>query len=71
MGVVVGIGAIAKDLEELEVGGVFGGLRERADVGCIQKLGEDKGRGVGGCTSYEVGCCTRGGGGFGQCKEGL
>lgn len=70
-GFVVGVGAIAEDLEEREVRDVFLGAGEGLDLRCCEELGKDKGVGVGGCAGDEVCCCARGRGGFGEGEEGL
>ena len=41
-GMVVGVGAIAEDSEEGEVGAVFGGLGEALDLRCTEEFAEDE-----------------------------
>lgn len=70
-GLVVGVGAIAEDVEESERGGIFVRGGECLDLRCVEEFGEDEGiRGAGG-SGDEICCCSWGGSGFGECEERL
>ena len=64
--VVVCVGSVAEYLEEGEVGGLIGRLRESLDLRRLQQLGEDECVGVRGCADDKVGGGARGVGCFGQ-----
>lgn len=55
---VVGVGAIAEDFEEGEVGGVFGGGGEDLDLWCAEEFGEYEGVWGGCCSCDEVCGCA-------------
>jgi hypothetical protein len=52
---VVGVGAIAEELEERQIGSLFGSLSQSLDLRCLEQLGEYKGIGMGGGSCDEVG----------------
>lgn len=67
---IVGVSAMAKDLEEGEGGSVWGG-GEGLDWGSVEELGEEVGVRGGGGTSDELGGGRRGRSGFLEGEEGL